>query len=75
MLDNEIYLRGGSDFGLQTFKLYVAPVILFYCGADQSESRKERGERWQKDGSEEKQAFQVVFERKTLASGLLSAED
>lgn len=45
MLDNEIYLRAGSDFGLQTFKLSVAPVILFYCGADQSESRKERGER------------------------------
>lgn len=42
MLDNEIYLSGGSDFCLQTFQLSVAPVILFYHGADQSESRKER---------------------------------
>lgn len=70
MQDNEIYPSGGSDFCLQTLQLSVAPVILFCHGADQSESRKERErERWEKDGSEEKQAFQVVLERKTLASG------
>lgn len=72
MLDNEIDLSGGSDFCLQTFQLSVAPAILFCHGADQSGSREIEGERreGEEDGSEEKQAFQVVLERKTLASGL-----
>lgn len=45
MPDNEIYWSSRGNFCLQTFQLSVAAVELFYRGADQSESRKERVER------------------------------
>lgn len=63
------------NFLLPRWNFSTVELTSLRAGKREERGRERERERWQKDGSGEKQAFQVVLERKTLASGLLSAED